>query len=29
MPIFLTDKGIFLVFCINKYLYDKETRADV
>ena len=29
MPIFCTDKGISLRFYVNKYLYDKETSADV
>ena len=29
MPIFCTDEGISLRFYVNKYLYDKETRANV
>ena len=29
MPIFCTEEGISLRFYVNKYLYDKETRANV
>lgn len=29
MPIFCIDKGISLRFYVNKYLYDKETSANV